>query len=133
MDIETGFEWSVRDDEIIIYHFKDSRRATVDKWVEIHREHRDTHNAEGRPLKRLWYFGDSFIPTPYAGKVTIQMAREMPSGTRTQIACVITNSRLYALTQFVFRRIDTRKDYVRFFNNEASALEWLQTAESPVG
>lgn len=129
---EIGFEWAIRDDGIIVYHFKDYRRATIDKFAETLRQHRDAHNAASKAIKRIWYIQDDVMPTPYAVKIVMQLAREMPASIRSQIACVLANSRIYALLRYVFSQIDSRKDYIRFFNDGAAALEWLMTTDSPI-
>ena len=132
LDAKPGFEWRIRDDGIIVYSFADSRRVTIDKFAETLRQHRDAHYAASKAIKRIWYFADGMMPTPYAVKITMQLAREMPATMRSQIACVLANKRVYTLIRYAFSRIDARKDYIRFFNDEASALDWLLTTESPI-
>lgn len=132
VDTEPGFKWHIRDDGIIVYYFEDSRRVTIDKFAETLRYHRDTYTAASKALKRIWYFQDDVMPTPYGVKIVIQLAREMPAKTRSQIACVLTNRRIYTLLRYVVTQIDVRKDYIRFFNDEALALAWLTTTDSPL-
>lgn len=122
----------MRDDGIIVYHFADSRRVTIDKFAETLREHRDAYTAASKPLKRLWYFSDDMMPTPYAVKMAMQLAKEMPPTLRSQIACVLANTRINTMIRYIFTQIDARKDYIYFFDDEASALEWLLTTESPI-
>ncbi|MCA9887083.1 MAG: hypothetical protein KC546_01875 [Anaerolineae bacterium] len=126
-DSSIGFDWSISDDGIIVYHFRNSRREAIDTWIGMTRQHRDDFLAQGKPLKRIWFFHDAVMPTPYAVQKAIQLAKEVPPDMPTQVACVVTNQRIYTLIRYVFSVIDTRKDYIQFFGDEASALDWLRT------
>lgn len=132
VDTKPGFEWYIRDDGIIVYHFADSRRVTIDKFAETLRGHRDAYTAASKAIKRLWYFSDDMMPTPYAVKTAMQLAKEMLPTLRSQIACVLANKRVSTMIRYTFSQIDARKDYIHFFNDEAAALEWLLTTESPI-
>lgn len=132
LDAESGFEWYIRDDGIIVYKFSDSRRITIDKFAQTLRDHRDAYTAASKAIKRLWYFSDDMMPTPYAVKMAMQLAKEMPPTLRSQIACVLANKRVSTMIRYIFTQIDARKDYIHFFDDEASALEWLLTTESPI-
>lgn len=123
----SGFEWDIRDD-IIVYYFRDSRRDAIDTWVRMTRQHREEFLAQGKPVRRLWYFDDGVMPTPYAVQRSVQLARETPDSiVKHQVACVVKNHRIFTLIRYVFSKIDARKDYIRFFNEESSALEWLSS------
>lgn len=130
LDTEPGFEWHIRDDDIIVYHFKDSRRDSVDKWITMTSQHRDAFIAQGKPTKRMWLFDATVMPTPYAVKKSIQLANDVPEGMSTQVACVMANQHVYALMRYVFTQIEARKDFIRFFDDEVTALAWLQSTDT---
>ncbi|MCA9887082.1 MAG: hypothetical protein KC546_01870 [Anaerolineae bacterium] len=125
----TGFEWSVREDGILVYRFKDSRRQTIDQWVTIHRQHQNEHIEAGKPIRRIWFLEHGVIPTPYAFHVMVQLTREVPPGTHTHVAAILESSRVQSLIQYAYSRIDARKDFIRFFSDEGEALDWLKSTE----
>ena len=127
---KAGFVGSIRDDGIITCHFNDSLRKTVDTWIEVTRQQFDELDTQPTLRRYLYTFDHRMIPTPYAVQMTIQVAREVPSEVHDfRVACVITNQRLYSMLRYILSVIDARKDFIRFFNDEPSALEWLHSSE----
>jgi len=122
-----GFSYQIRDDGIIVYHFQDARRATIDAWLAVSVQHDAEAIAQGKHSGRLYVVSPTALPTPYSlARLTEADNQATSSGLRESTAILVQNKLMYQLLATFAKRLPKRaQSTIRFFYDEEEAVAWL--------
>jgi hypothetical protein len=123
-----SFAVDYRDDGVIVYHFWDVHRETVDTWFEVTTKHDQEAFAANEHLRRIFYFHGTLMPTPYAFSLAHKAADLTPDGLVESVAIVVENLLVFQLIATFVNRLPIRqaRSVTRIFRDVDSALEWLK-------
>jgi hypothetical protein len=123
-----------REDGIIVFRIRDTRRATADAMYEAFRESDQACHAAGRHNRTLVDTRGAGWPTPYIAGRAIQASKETPAGLRESTAVVASESVAVRLIDLLIRKLTPRaQQTIRIFPDEESAIAWLNQRLAELG
>lgn len=122
-----GFSAEYRDDGIIVYHFHDVNRESIDMWYDTTTRHDAEAALRGQPILRIIKLERMLIPTPYAFSRAKQAVELTPPNLREALAVVVPDTLAFQLIKLFINRLPPlAKASTRVFHNEEAALRWLR-------
>ena len=123
------FRTTVHNNQIFVYHVKDSKRASVDAWANGIREtYMQWDNS--KPYLAVYDFSVIFALSPYSRqrvKELVELAKSLEI--KGAYGIVLGNNLVsFALQLFVRRELDhqNRNFERQFFDTREQAVEWLK-------